>query len=1173
MAGGKFSKLLFKPSVKRSLDRGEVKVSNVTLAGQESLTDEGFHFSTSSFRYDPPGVALKNVQQLNIDFSKLENHTFFNSAEAKTQSSFDKIVNQFPFDGTKKELIEFKDRISGYDKYVYDRFPKNTGFLSFQRSRTNLIQVEDYAGASDLVLNESKGKGQSILDPTGERFTVEFYLHVPNEIHNGNEVIFQRRGEDTTVGIGANAKYFGVTVALSSSAPVSNGLNECSLHAMLSSGSFGVDTKTNLLKGVWNHFAIVFGQDNADRLSIYKNGELVSSSSVGSFGFGSVSSPLTIASGSRHESYTFSFLPSQTFSGSIDELRFWHAARTQNEIRHFQERNCFAHKDLRLYYRFNEPSGSFGTTERSGNESLILDSSGNGFHVKASNFHISQRNTSLIGTASSPLSLEDSANCPILFPSFHSVITLNEELLSSASNYDYNNPNLITKMIPNHYFQEASVDEGFATDKGNIGDVYGYNNDQPGGGKPGQPQIIAALLYVMAAELDDLKLFASELARLIRVDVNKQGTISEQFLPFLARYYGMTLPSSFANASIQQLKDSDGISLDRVLSNLGLQKIQNTIWRRILSDLPELLKSRGTRHCLESLFRDMGIEPNGLFRIREYGGSRRRKIGDTFEKRHEIAAMLDFSGSLAATGTIDASGVDSARPLFRTDCLYAKRTEPGVPMPRGTFVDGVSNNLNDFLLTSGSWSAEGVFKFGGTSHLMKQSLFRMQTTGSTLESTANNFLIYNVVATPPSTIPRVTGSLFLYGRPASGSSASTLKMVLTGVDVYDGKKWHVSFGRTRNDFAGSAATSSYFFRAGKMSAGRLTDYYAANAGFVDDGNTILNTISSSNNSSGSFLAIGSQSLIYDSTTRLGHLNSYSESAAQTVNFTGKVSGIRFFSKALTEKETLTHIRNFKSLGVEKPALNFNFNTKDSGSFERLRLDVNMDQPLTQSLSNSSIRLFDFSQNMFHASGSGFEPSKRVIKPERFDYEILSPRFELAVATNKVRIRSWKNPHNIKKYGGDIAPLFEIPQMDQPRDDRRLAIEVSCVQALNEDIVNIFATLDAYDNALGAPELVFSHEYRDLRNLRKIYFNRLQDKLSLEKFFRFYKWFDDTVGDVIEEFLPSSTNYLGTNFVIESHALERSKFVYNYSDMYIGEIDRLEEGSIYLQQYIGIIRKF
>ena len=101
----------------------------------------------------------------------------------------------------------------------------------------------------------------------------------------------------------------------------------------------------------------------------------------------------------------------------------------------------------------------------------------------------------------------------------------------------------------------------------------------------------------------------------------------------------------------------------------------------------------------------------------------------------------------------------------------------------------------------------------------------------------------------------------------------------------------------------------------------------------------------------------------------------------------------------------------------------------------------------------------------------------------------------------------------------------------------------------------------------------AEEYRSLRNLRQIYFNRLTEQMSLTKFFEFFKWFDSTVGDILEEMIPSTSTYLGTNFVVESHALERPKFTYKYSDMYVGVLDRRAASVIFMQQFLGTIRKF
>ena len=65
----------------------------------------------------------------------------------------------------------------------------------------------------------------------------------------------------------------------------------------------------------------------------------------------------------------------------------------------------------------------------------------------------------------------------------------------------------------------------------------------------------------------------------------------------------------------------------------------------------------------------------------------------------------------------------------------------------------------------------------------------------------------------------------------------------------------------------------------------------------------------------------------------------------------------------------------------------------------------------------------------------------------------------------------------------------------------------------------------------------------------------------------------TVGDIFEELVPRTSRYLGTNFVIENHSLERPKFTYRFTDMYIGELDRREESKIFLQQIVGSIKKY
>jgi len=1114
-----------------------------------SVQNSGINL-TGSFRYDSPGAPLKSTQQLMVDWSEFSNHTFFNSAEAKVQKAFDKIINRLPFDGTKTEFNNFVDNLTGFEKYVLDEFPKHTGYLGFSGSASptspgTYVSINDFMGSnvSNLTQNPT---GQSVIDPGTKPFTFEFYVYVPSGSSNDCQVVAQKLS-------GSN----GISLVLSSSAEKSSPQGTVDFLVLLSSGSLTMSASMELNKGQFVHCASVFDRSAGPaRLRLYRDGVSVVTSSLGTLGtIDFKNSLLTIGSGSSHNLGYYNFVPVETMSGALDEFRIWHTTRTQQEIQVQRYQDVFAQTGLKLLYRFNEPSGSFSGA----GSSTILDHSGNGLHATVQNFDISLRNTGTFG--SPPVAGENSLISTVLFPSFEGVIDLNADLLVSASNYDYSNPNIVTRLIPPHYFKEASDVEGFESEKGNIGDDIATYYDQPGGAAVGQPQIIAGLLYTFAETFDEMKMFIDEFKRLLKVDVLSQDVVSDQLLPWLSRYYGIALPNFYSNATMGQLLDGSDIRTDR-LNTTSLQAVQNTLWRRIFSDLPFILTTRGTHASIRSLLSNLGINPDGPVRVREFGGSSQRNLGDSYTRRHEIASMLDLSGTQGPVGVLNSQGIDDSRPFLQGAFLSGSRTEPGIPLIAGTTSDG--------LFTSGSWAFEGTYRFNNRmSHFSTQSLARLHVTGTDAASSEHGVL-FNLLALQPDEDNSVTGSLMLYGRPSSGSLAPTLQMLITGVNVFDGQKWQVSFGRDRNDLISSYVSSSYFLRAGKFSPAGLEEFLVTSSYFDEGPNNALQNVAAYN-TSGAFVVLGSQSLDVSTNNFLNAADT--DASARNTHFSGRVSSFRFWSKGLTDVEAKTHVRNFKSLGAWDPEVNFNFVTTVSGSFGRIRQDVSIDQPVTQSDSSGNISLFDFSQNGLTFTGTGFEPSVQIIKPERFDFDVLSSNFQSGENPNKIRIRSFLNDETAAKFGASPAPLYEINQSEQPRDDKRVAIEMSLVQALNEDIMNIFASLDALDNLIGSPELVFAQEYPNLRNLRRIYFNRLTEKINFQSFFEFFKWFDDTVGVLLEQMLPSDSKFQGTSFVIESHALERPKFTYSYYDIYLGENNRGGKDVILLQQLVATLRKF
>jgi len=108
----------------------------------------------------------------------------------------------------------------------------------------------------------------------------------------------------------------------------------------------------------WTHVAVTYDQSN---VTFYING---TASGGGTVNLQSSSNPIAVGSFGGG-SYFF-------FDGSIDEIRIWDDIRTNNEILNNQEVDVTSSSNLKLYYKFNENTGT--TTEdfsNSGNDGTL----------------------------------------------------------------------------------------------------------------------------------------------------------------------------------------------------------------------------------------------------------------------------------------------------------------------------------------------------------------------------------------------------------------------------------------------------------------------------------------------------------------------------------------------------------------------------------------------------------------------------------------------------------------------------------------------------------------------------------------------------------------------------------------------------------------------------------
>ena len=1115
---------LFSPSITRLIQEPSAASINFQVTAGEAISITDIE-STSSFKYALPGKGMKSTQQLNVDWSKFQNHTFFNSAQVKTNVAFDKIINQYPFDGTLKENESYFDSLTGFEKWVYDQYPKNKGYLFFSGSSIvengdvgTYVTVKDYAGNAYPSVSRLT-TGQPILNPGIEPLSVEFYVYLPEQTNSASCIIDKHEENSSN----KQGFYLGLQPNISSV--------YTSMSFFILSGTVSSSVTVGIEKGQWQHFAFVWDKTpGVYTIFSYKNGELYNSSSqqVEIDNISAIGNNLYIGSGSA---ITSVFTPVTTFSGALDELRIWHSIKNKNDIQQYMQKAIFADNDLKLYYKFNEPSGS--------NSALVIDYSSNSLHGKLNNaaltYKVREIATGSIA-GSTPMLYEKDYYSPVLFPNYTEISDFRMELLVSGSSYDNDNPNLITKLIPPHYLLEGQEEAGLSTEQGQIVSTLKGGSD-PRSVELGATQTFLLLLYTWAKFFDEMKLFIQAFSDLNFVDYDQTDTVPDQFLVQLAKSQGIDLPPLFTGASLNQFLNAENIQGDISTDQYSLQYIQNQIWRRILINLQDILQSKGTLHSVKAFIRSVGIDPDNNFRIREYGGPTKRNLSFIRENRNEISTALTFiSGG-----------------LITSPFLTGSRIEPGLPL--------ISNSTNDKLFTSGSWTYEATYILEkDILHNPSQSLFRLNTTGSTI---ATQQMFVNIVCV--SGAKDIEPTLNAYIRPNTGISSPVLTLTLSGVDLFDGNQWYVSVGRNRNDLIGdgtvSLISSSYFLRTAKQNFGEILELKQTSSYFDDysgGGFNIFQNFNSSWNSSGSFFTVGSQSIDTSLAYGLNNIATVGSTISST-EFNGKITQIRFWSKGLEESEWKEHVLDYRSVGVQNPENNFNFVTNTSGSWQRLRIDASTDQIYTASNGSGIMEIFDFSQNQLHLHGTNFDPYFETIIPERFFFSYISPRIDEASTVEKVRSRSYLNFENvISSPYAEVAPVYDVPRSELPTDNTKFTIDFSIVDTLNQDIITIFSTLDILNNILGNPELLYSPDYPGLENLRNIYFNKLTDKVNLKNFFEFFKWFDTNIGTFVAQLIPRKTKFLGTNFVIESHMIERPKMEYFSVDSYIGEANRIRE---------------
>ena len=222
---------------------------------------------------------------------------------------------------------------------------------------------------------------------------------------------------------------------------------------------------------------------------------------------------------------------------------------------------------------------------------------------------------------------------------------------------------------------------------------------------------LITFVNMLGHHYDILYTYISHMTQINKREENPKLGMPNELLYSVAKQFGWNLTSGNQSQELwQYVLGTSEAGLPLTGSNtVGDPSVPGrdmtyAIWRRIVNNLPLLLKSKGTKRSVQALLSCYGI-PQSLISINEYGGPRLDRA-PIYEKLNFDYA-LDLSGSISGSVIVDyTSSINSVELRFRPDNVI---TNPFLPSTMNLFKIGSNVVTIDF-----SSGTKGTMKINGT---------------------------------------------------------------------------------------------------------------------------------------------------------------------------------------------------------------------------------------------------------------------------------------------------------------------------------------------------------------------------------------------------------------------------------------------------------------------------
>ena len=1066
-----------------------------------------------------------STQQIEeVDYEKFENHVFFDSAVAKVQYAFAKVLNEFPYDKSEYDVNQYLREIDGFTRYVLDKkIPKSLGYLNFDG--TSEVFVKDCNGN---ILNDFKGERKfGLIDLNKKKFSFEFWIYVKNEnIDNDVQIVFQKKHENN-----------GITIYLDSFTTT-----KCNINVLMVNGdSYHKCTATiDLQKFQHVNFSFITlkGKKN---VNFYLNGIREKSVNLGSmpsnkkFDENFVKSSFFIGNGLSHtftRDDNLNVIKSSGLKGIIDDFRFFAGNRKSGDIKAESKRQIFARSSLNIYFRFNEPSSEYV------NNNIVLDYSGNKVHglIRNSNFPntpYTQNQISVLRQKDPnidiPLIYEIENISPVLFPNFGSIISDQELLLNSAEKYDKVNPNTFYKLFPKYIFVEGSDFDGLETIFASKESIQVNQNDVEllGVTKPTNSALFN-ILVIWSRFFDQLKTYVDHVTKILDLNYDSlDKNNSSVVLPLALAQIGIDFKEIFPSTLIEKLNNKN-LTRDEVFSEASIRQIQNNLWKRFLINSQDFVRSKGTISSLKSVFNSFGLEADNFIRFREFNSQNKLNIHESFTRKIENIKSIDFlEGKIGgSTVSFDDNGKPTNRTLLECD---------------------LTGKIN---FNTSNWCLEQYVKFNIENiedFALKQNLLRLDNF-----TDSNDVKPYISVVFERTSINNTVGNIKLYVNETNQNS--DIKVAeLSDVNLLSGKIFYIQI----NKFFKTATYSDYSINIIESDLGSKNKAIKKSNVIVNisNKNTALNSI---------MLRCGNANLYQQNTINsLSSLDFYK-------NFEGRVCNIRFWNKTLKDKETLIHKTDIFNVGTIENSV--------TDSQNNLLINLDLKEKFTSNISNKiTNNYYTFYNNVNNTDNVSivklYVPNSMLNSKhiKSFDYIVLlqNSRIDYPENYSRVNISSF-NDQNLKNdfENYNFNPSYSSFEEYPDNEDIRFTIDFSVTNFIDKEMSKMILVNDFFSKTLSNASSLYEEKYQSLYELENIFYKKLESQVSVKQLYQIYKYFDNILEDILHKAIPTKVHYHGFNFVYESHIAERPKYVYKMSNSRLPIINNKNDFSSYDDRYYG-----